>query len=455
MKSIKYTFLFLLISLSATAFAKKDGKAHLQGVIKGYQQGSLVTITDPQGNIADDTLKVDNNGKFATAIPVTGPTELLFTIEQPQAFFKIYATPNGSGKMDIAVTQQQGRDNDVKVTYEGTNKELFDYIQTHDFNNVVAGKYTIDTMKQLGFSKYKEAVRADVDNLKATLDPLKDKQFKLIKEAEWERRFTTMMTNYLEAEGPDKEEADYTAWWKEQDFDNNLDLALAGMERAYKHYAMSGNNNYEVDFIRDMPRVFSNLKTFYACANQHILKVMAKAPVNTDQIFAAYKRLYAGHERDIPDYVLASYEEAKNNVAGKPAPDFEMEDENGNTVKLSDLKGKVLYIDIWATWCAPCKAEIPNMLTLSEHYANDANIQLVSISIDQDTERWKNALVKMTKRGNWLQYHVQGALDSDFCKRYNVVGIPRFLLIDREGKVVSLDAPRPGEPKAIELIDQQ
>lgn len=447
--------LSLLLSSPYAAFAKKDGMAHFSGVIKDYHQGSLVTIVDPQGKIADDTLAMGNDGRFKTAIKVDNATELLFNIEQPQASFKLYATPNSNAELEISVeAKEKAEENKTSVNYTGANKEVFDFIQTHDFNNLIGSeKYSIEKLKSMSFSEYKSALTADVEQMKNDLAPLKDKVFKASKKAEWDRKLRDGLFRYTEVEI--KEDEDYTNWMLAMDYNHDLDIATLGMARYYNLSQHKGNNDFEIRFIRELPRRFESEEMYLTCLNNHMLTVFAKAPVNIDEIYATYKKHYAGHENDIPDFVKAGYEEAKRNVAGKTAPDFEMEDINGNKLTLSSLQGKLLYIDVWATWCGPCKLELPKMKTLAEHYKDDANVLLVSISIDQDFDRWKETISKSEQISNWSQYHVTGALESDFCKRYNVVGIPRFLIIDRNGKVVSLDAPRPGEASTIELIDQQ
>lgn len=447
------TILFCLLLLPFNSFAKKDGLAHISGKIENYRYGSNIIIVDPQGNIADDTLKMEADGSFKTALAVQYPTELIFSIEQPQTQFKFYATQNSSAKMVISLRKANGEDYVADVAYSGDNNEVFNFMQTHDYNNLIGEKYSEEQLKKMTFAEYKEGLRADIDKMKAELNLLKDKMFKAAKEAEWEKKYTYELMRYAEVETV--EDKDFTEWWMEQDYNNDQNIASSGTARFYKISKKASNkNDFEVAFIRDLPRHFSNKEVYYACVNEHIVNVLATAPVNTDEIFAAYKKLYAGHENDIPDYVKGSYEEAKRNVAGKAAPDFEMEDETGKKIMLSDLRGKLLYIDVWATWCGPCKAELPNMANLAEHYKDDPNVLLVSISIDQDEDRWKQVMSTTDKKSNWVQYHVTGALESDFCKRYNIVGIPRFLMIDRNGKVVSLDAPRPGEPTIIEMIDR-
>lgn len=446
------TILLCLLILPLDGFAKKDGLAHLSGKIEGYKYGSSIIIVDPQGNLPDDTLKMSADGSFKTAFAVKYPTELIFTIEQPQVQFKFYATQNSHAQMSISLRKGNGEEYAANIDYLGDNKEVFSFIQSHDYNNLIGEKYSDEKIKKMSFAEFQQELRKDINQMKADLTPLKDKMFKAAKAAEWEKKYTYELMRYSEVETT--EDKDYSEWWANQDINNDQNLASNCVARKYKLQKNSGQNDFDVAFIKDLPRYFANKEIYFNCANEHIVNVLASAPVNVDEIYNTYKKLYAGHENDIPDYVKASYEEAKRHVAGKQAPDFEMTDETGKKVKLSDLRGKLLYIDVWATWCAPCKAEIPNMKTLSAHYKDDPSVLLVSISIDQDEDRWKKTISGTEKESNWNHYHVEGVLESEFCKRYSIAGIPRFLIIDRNGKIVSLDAPRPGEPSAIELIDK-
>ena len=129
-------------------------------------------------------------------------------------------------------------------------------------------------------------------------------------------------------------------------------------------------------------------------------------------------------------------------VSGKPAPDFKGMTPDGKEVSLSDLKGKKVYIDIWATWCGPCLAEIPYLKELEEEM-RDENIEFVSVSIDEamDKDKWKDYIKRKELTG--LQLFAEGAWNSDIVKRYNITNIPRFLLIGEDGKIINSTAPRP------------
>jgi len=150
--------------------------------------------------------------------------------------------------------------------------------------------------------------------------------------------------------------------------------------------------------------------------------------------------------------------EAEHNrlMAFKPgtiSPKFNYPDVNGNLVSLDDLKGKYVYVDVWATWCAPCKREIPYLKELNMQYKGK-DLEIVSLSIDKldDKEKWLAMVKDENLQG--IQLLANQEWNSDFVRDYNIQGIPRFILIDKEGKIVDADAPRPSDPRLIELLNK-
>lgn len=134
---------------------------------------------------------------------------------------------------------------------------------------------------------------------------------------------------------------------------------------------------------------------------------------------------------------------------GDDAYNFSLPDETGKLVQLSDLKGKVVLVDLWATWCGPCKAQEPYWEKLKEHY-EDKPLALVGISTDADKKAWDKYVAGKKMTG--IQLHA-GA-QSDMSLRYKVNSIPRYLLIDKQGKIITTDSPRPDNPELLTLIDE-
>lgn len=123
-----------------------------------------------------------------------------------------------------------------------------------------------------------------------------------------------------------------------------------------------------------------------------------------------------------------------------PAPDFAVRDLKGNIVSLKDYQGTYLYITVWATWCVPCKGELPYLELLQKKYAG-RNIQFLTIAIDnpQEPQKWSDFLREHPYGGIHTLVDSQGKFNED----YMIISIPRFILIGPDGKLITSNAPRP------------
>ena len=140
--------------------------------------------------------------------------------------------------------------------------------------------------------------------------------------------------------------------------------------------------------------------------------------------------------------IKTKYEQINSLKKGNPSPTFNYLDSSGKSVSLASLLGKLVYVDVWATWCGPCKAQIPYLKELEEKYRTK-EVAFVSISIDQlkDSTKWKKMIVDKELKG--IQIMADNAWRSTFVKDYIIEGIPRFILIDQSGNILSPNAPRP------------
>ena len=144
--------------------------------------------------------------------------------------------------------------------------------------------------------------------------------------------------------------------------------------------------------------------------------------------------------------VLSLYDYYKPLMKGEPAPISILKDKEGKEHSFAEFKGKLLIVDVWATWCSSCLKKMPLFLQLSEKYRNNDNVAFITLSIDRkkNRERWIKAMDKYAMTG-LLNLYPDMDYASPFEDAYHISGIPRYLIIDKEGKIVSAFAPSPGD----------
>jgi len=147
--------------------------------------------------------------------------------------------------------------------------------------------------------------------------------------------------------------------------------------------------------------------------------------------------------------IESKYQGLKKVEKGAISPSFKFKDIDGEEVALEDLRGKIVYIDIWSTTCAPCMAEIPYQKKLEDSFEGK-NICFVAINVMDKKGKWKKT-VKEKKLGG-IQLYAPNSKVS-FFKDYMVRGIPRYILIDTDGIIISSSANRPSNPKLKEELD--
>ena len=153
------------------------------------------------------------------------------------------------------------------------------------------------------------------------------------------------------------------------------------------------------------------------------------------------------HSEEYQNMVKLKVDEYAALEIGEPAFDVIFKDTKGKEIPLSNYKGKLIYVDLWATWCGPCIAELPAFEQLVKDYAGE-NIAFVPVSIDTDLEKWKKFMEKNNMHGTELVINRVDLSD------YKVITIPRYILIDQDFKIINVFATVPSDPKTRDLIDQ-
>ncbi len=149
-------------------------------------------------------------------------------------------------------------------------------------------------------------------------------------------------------------------------------------------------------------------------------------------------------DSQLKNEILALYEQHATIMNGKPAPCPTLKDRAGKQYTFKNFSGKVLIIDVWATWCSSCLKKMPAYMELRDRYKDNPDIEFITVSIDRNKKKelWGKTIdrIGMNKMINLI---IGTEEYSEFEEYYNISGIPRYIVIDRDGTIVSAYAPGP------------
>jgi len=194
-------------------------------------------------------------------------------------------------------------------------------------------------------------------------------------------------------------------------------------------------NHEKVKLMKDWYRSLSLSSKLNSMTDKSVISDMKPS---IDSIFTKSTR----------EALISLYDEKLKFGNGDLAIDFTAVDDKGKKIKLSDLKGKVIYLDLWATWCGPCMAEMPNLELLKKKYSTESQLTIVSLSIDDTDKIWLDNLQKRDPGG------MQWRTIRENMKDYGIVSIPRYIIIDKEFRVTNLNAEKPSSPQTVKDLDK-
>ena len=225
------------------------------------------------------------------------------------------------------------------------------------------------------------------------------------------------------------------SWFLELDFENPLSEKYKAIKNFKELIPRLINDN-----IVKNTKYPAVVKEFLLARNIYCqMDYNREGPV-IDSLFNNFKKAYPSS--DYLSQLQIRSDKRHALMPGKEAPDLTGTTLDDKPFSIKELKGKIVYIDVWATWCGPCRAEFPASKKLQKKFDQNKSIVFLYLSIDRDVKAWKK-LVKSDKDLKGIHINQQ---DDNVLKSYLIKG-PCYLLIDLEGKIVNSNAPKPSSGK--------
>ncbi len=465
MTKIKYLimkkFLLILLVLTIISCSKKETKidyAILSGKIENIN-GPTFSVRSSVKVLKD--ISVQEDGTFMDTIQDVQPGYYVFRYNNETSGFYLKPGDNLNLSLDT-------KEFDESIAYSGIGSSENNYLAQKYLNDEGLGKYRayqyLGTINEEDYVRIADSVKKlEIDYLDSQKDI--DGDFRTLEEASITYNWVNRMDRYEAYKRFVTEEKDFEVSENYPDYNKGLNLedeALLGIND-YSTYLISyynkkakesaKQNNTEID-ITYLKTLSNDIKS--PIIKEKLLYGAARSGISyTKSVQDYYDVFMAGstddaHKQDITE----KYNKLIKLSNGQPSPKFvDYENYSGGTTSLDDLKGKYVYIDVWATWCGPCIREIPALKEVEKNY-HDKNIAFVSLSIDakNDHDKWME-MIKEKELGG-IQLFADNSGKSQFVTDYGIQGIPRFLLIDPEGNIVNSNAPRPSSPELIDLFDE-
>lgn len=439
-----------MISLCLLVLQTMAQESCIKGKIENYKGGCVLFIHTSQKGQTEDTIKVNSDGIFEYQFSVNLPGRAYITCVEEAASVPLFIVKGMKAKLDIAFHQENYMGmmmNFADVDYKGDYADCFYFMEEYD--KWERNAWTFERMDTLTFTQYRELLLKDLEYFHQKLLEIKQPAFRAMMENEIGTDPTSRLMRY--AWSKPRHDEQFAEWMNSFDRNNpdNFMFSFDYLRWYERENLPDRKKSYGIQHLENMKKLFDSQEIINALAADYMQKYLPQAKADIEEVWQAFQQTTT--DKTAVEKLRPQYEHYTRFLPGKFAPDFEMTGVDGKIYHLSDFRGKALYIDVWATWCGPCCMEIPYVEKLVEHYLDDDRIAFLSISLDENTEAWEKKL--KADKPAWEQFICPDNFKSELAHRYGIQGIPRFLFIDKEGKIISVDAPRPSFDNIISYLD--
>jgi thiol-disulfide isomerase/thioredoxin len=451
----------LLLFLAVTIFGCNNEPKIDYVLFSGKIENSDAEKLTIKGNDFDRDIAISTNGTFADTLRLKESG--FYTLNIGREFSSVYLKNGFDLKMNIDTNAF-----DETIKYSGVGALENNYLAAKSLNNETAKADPV-----VFYGRQEAEFKTEIENIRQNntkaLEALEnvDQDFIALEQKNLEFDAYADLNTYTSAHAYYAKIPDYSV------SDGFLPSELKNMKYDDANAYNNSASYKQLAYGHTLDGIFETIGDDYNNATTDHLKAIndIKIPALKEDVIAYLGKFMVSpsnpnmksiHEflvintsdEDIKKSLNETYEKNKSLVMGMPSPQFvNYENHKGGNTSLDDLKGKYVYIDVWATWCGPCKREIPFLKEVEKKY-HGKNIEFVSTSIDvaKDHSTWVE-MVKNEQLGG-IQLMADNNWKSKFVTDYAIEGIPRFILVDPNGNIVSADAPRPSDPKLVELLTQ-
>lgn len=474
LRKLHVNLLFVSLFFLLTNFKNKDGQVKIKINAPGSKQVKAgVVVTDMLDidaiNLAEAT--TDDKGKALLDFSLTKPVFAFITLADRS--YPVYLNPFDD--LEITINEQN---TGHEVTYKGsgakTNAYLLQVNATKQKYENVDGKIYF----QVALDKYMIARDSREKTLAGLLSELVSRstlsaETKELLAAKNKMAMLLYDQNYVFSKfGPDNLPADLPESVKSNVLNVPLHPGLLKVHLGEYAQVMSFyfNRNYYArlyglhnakDSIRSFP-IFGEMEIRKAKYSKEMEKYFLAKNIShwlaNEGITPEIEMVYKNWLKE-PQHVefVSSLEKKFDNwqvlAPGKPAPVITGINKDGKIISSRDLKGKIIYVDVWATWCKPCRESFPDVKKVIENFAGNDKIVFLFVSVDRNVQAWQ----KLLEEGNIPKgIHINQDDDDNpqnIWKSYKVQGIPRYILINGDGNIVQSNATSPSSGKLVAELE--
>ena len=451
-----------LLAVGSIAAGTVSCKGHLfnkeaviSGVIRNLDDKQLLLLQEESDSA--DTISVKADGTFRYRFAVEGPsgTYLLYI---PETSTPVYLYVRKGARIRIRFDANEPGQ---PPTLRGNVANECEIVRR--MNEAFSGDDP-EEIARMSFPEYRKKLIDEYTAVVKLLKKVKDRKFaeSALKELTARRDYNLYCyrASYKLYVAPEGDVEDAMFW----DFARNIDLndianARSGLTELVLVWDMQSAHieRSDLNVLKELARRVSNQEVLDCLSGECMYSALLNetAVESLEETYALFTRICRDPAtlQDMEQAYESKITAIRKFGPGKELLDLEMEDRNGTKVNLSSLKGKVRYVDVWASWCGPCRYEMQFLEELAQRYEGDDRLEIVSLSIDTDREAWLQTA--MPDRPGWKQYLATPQSRQVLEEEYSITAIPRFMLFDGHNRIIDIHAPSPSDEEEIDRMLQE